>query len=133
MTKLLRYIKWVILTVLIVIILLWLSYFLDSLNKSQHHFFGENNSGLTFLNWVNKITKGALVLQTRLFDDNFYIEDFPMVSIVIEVLFIALLVFAAGLQRQKWKQYVLKICVSIGCFVILFEFLDVTLKLFVPG
>lgn len=133
MMKFLIYVKWAIITILIVIVVLWLSYFLDSLNKSQHHFFLENNYALNFLRWINKVSNGAFVLRVRIFDDNFYLEDFPGVSVFVEALFVILLLVAVILQKQKRKQYILKLCISILCFVVLFKFLDATLKLFVPG
>ncbi len=133
MMKLLIYVKWAIIAVLAIIVVLWLSYFLDSLNKSQYHLFQENNFALNFLKWINKASNGALVLRVRLFDDIFYLEYFPRVSVFAETLFVILLVIATALQKQKRKPYILKICISIVCFVILFGFLDATLKLFVPG
>ena len=133
MRKPLLYIKSLITAILVVIAVLWGSYFLDGLKKSQNHFFIQNNNGLEFLKWVNKISKGKLVFQSKLFDDSFYLEDFSRVSLIFEVLFVVLLAWAAFLQKQKRKQYVLKILIGIVCFVILFEYLDATLKLFVSG
>ena len=131
--KIFIYVKWAIITLLVFIVLLWLSYFFDSLNKSQHHFFLENNYALNFLKYINKVSNGTLSLPSKIFDDNFYLENFPGVSVFMEALFVILLVVAAVLQKKKKKQYVLKICISIFCFIALFEFLNATLKLFVPG
>ncbi len=123
----------VIIAVLFIIVILWAAYFLDSLNKSQHHIFEENNSALNFLQWINRVSNGKLILQSRFLEDNFYLEDFPRVSLLAEIIFINLLVVVAVLRKQKIKQYALKICISILCFLVLFEFLNSTLKLFVPG
>ncbi len=133
MTKLLMYARWAIIAVLAIIVVLWISYFLDCLAKSQNHFFLENNYSLNFLRWVNRITNSALVLRIGIFDDIFYLEEFPRISIFVEVLFVILLAVVATLRKQKRKQYILKLCVSIICFVVLFDFLNATLKLFVPG
>jgi len=133
MSKFLIWVKSAIIVVLGIIVVLWLSYFLDSLNRSQHHFFLENNNALNFLRWINKVSNGALVLPVRLFDDNFYLENFPLVSVFAETLFVILLMVAAARQKHKRKEYVLKLCISILCFVVLFEFLEATLKLFVPA
>ena len=133
MMKFLNYVKWAIIAVLVVIVALWLSYFLDSLNKSERHFFLQSNYALNFLKWVNASTNGTLIIRTRLFDDNFYLEDFPGLSVFMEILFVILLVVSARIQKQRPKQYILKLCISILCFVLLFIFLNATLKLFVPG
>jgi hypothetical protein len=93
----------------------------------------ENNYGLNFLKWFNEISNGTFVFRFRFFDDNFYLEDFALVSFLAEVFFIILLIVAAILQEKKRKQYILRLSISIICFVVLFIFLDATLKLFVPG
>jgi hypothetical protein len=133
MKKFLIYIKWASIAVLTFIVVLWLSYFFDSLHKLQHHFVMENNYALNFLKWFNKMSNGAFVFRFRFFDDNLYLEDFPGVSVFAEVLFIILLLIIAIRQKQNRNQYILKLSISVICFIVLFKFLDATLMLFVPG
>jgi len=133
MKKFLIYVKCAVIFVLIIIVVLWLSYFLDSIYKSQHVFFLKNNYALNFLQWIAKVSNGALIFRYRIFDDVFYLEDFPGVSLFTESIFVILLVVTAILQKQRRKRYAWILCVSILCFVGLFEFLDSTLRLFVPG
>src|SRR5438045_9682470 len=101
MMKLLIYVKWAIIAVLAIIVVLWLSYFLDALNKSQHHFFVENNYELNFLKWITKVSTRALVLRLMLFDDNFYLEYFPCVSVFVYTLLVILLVVRVTLPQYK--------------------------------
>jgi hypothetical protein len=76
MNKPLIWTKWTAIALLALIVLLWASYLLDSLKESQHHFFEESNYGLNFLQWINRVSNGALVLRSRMFDNTFYVRGF---------------------------------------------------------
>lgn len=127
------YIKWTIAFVLAIIITLWLSYFFECLYKSQTHHFLESNWALNFINWISTSSNDVLVIHPNLFEDDFYLKDFPGFILFAEVFFIVLLLVAAIIQKQKRKRYITMLVISILCFVGLFEFIDATLKLFVPG
>ena len=119
--KWLIFIKWITTGLLIFICALWLSYFFDCLNKSEYHFFSENNYALNFIQWFKEISNRIFVFRFRFFDDNFYLDYFPGVILLAEILFVISLLVSIKLQKQKRKQYGLNFvsayCVLLCCLI----------------
>ena len=127
------YIRWIIIIVLIILCVFWLSYFFECVYLIRHHLFAENNGAMNFLKRVSDSLGSTFVVSNNLFNDDFYLKDFPAVSFLLEVFFLGLLGLAAFMRKDRRKWYALAILVSILCFIGLYQFLGATLRLFIPG
>lgn len=127
------YIKWVTVAVLVIIVVLWGSYFSECLFIAQRHYFQESNNSLVFLKWISGFLKGSLFIHLNLFDGEFYLRSFSMVILSFETFFVALLIIGGIIIKGKRKLYIIILIVSLLLFYGLFEFLSGTLQLFVPG
>lgn len=133
MSKRLIYIKWATIAVLVIIVILWLSYFSECVYKSERHLFDVSNDALDFLKWVAKRTNGALVVRPTLFDSEFYLLDFSALILFFEAIYVILLVAAGILNKNKRTLYAIIICISLVLFFGLFRFLNATQQLFIPA
>jgi hypothetical protein len=133
MGKRLNCLKWATVAVLIIILVLWFDYFSACLYRSQRHILPETNNSLAFIEWVSRVIKGALIRSSLLFDGEFYLLDFSAVILFFELIYVVLLIVAIVTKKQKRILNIIFLCISLTFFFDLFQFLNSTLQLFVPG
>jgi len=74
-----------------VILLLWLSYFFACLYKIKSVSFTHENIIIAGLRKLLDISGGYLSIHFNIFDDEYYVEDFPGITLILEIIFIILL------------------------------------------